>query len=444
VKDAHELTAATEDTVYWSVASGYDEEFGGFGAAPKFPQTEALELLLARYRRTGDSKALHMATTTLSAMAQGGIYDQEVGGFFRYSTTRDWSIPHYEKMLEDNAHLLSTYLHAYQVTHDQQFRATAEGILSYVESTLRDPQGVYFYGSQDADEEYYALSKLERQGHSAPFVDTQAYTSWNAMLSCAYLEAAAVLDRPELADSALAVLRFLWRYLWLPNQGMCHYWDGAAHLPGLLTDQVWMAQALLHAYEYTGAREHLEHAQEIVDRIQLVLRAESGGYYDAPASEGALGRLGQPELPLADNAVAATMLMRMQRMTGDDKYGKWARTTLTAFAGTYSRYTHFAAGYALAVSHLLHEPLRVVVVGGSDDTRSLSFLRAAWKPYVPNRTLLLVDPVWEAERLQALGYPSEPVPVFYACLSHTCAEPAVEVSQVVATIESLYESGDHA
>jgi uncharacterized protein YyaL (SSP411 family) len=442
VGDARVLTASIEDAIYWSIVSNYDEEFGGFGPAPKFPQTEVLELLLARYQRTGDSQPLRMVTTTLSAMAQGGICDQEAGGFFRYSTMRDWSAPHREKMLEDNARLLNLYLHAYQITYNEQFRATAEGILSYVESTLRQQRGDYFGGSQAADEEYYALSMAEREEHIAPFVDTQAYTSWNAMMTCAYLNAAVALGRPELADVALTTLRFLWKHLWLPDQGMCHYWDGAAHLPGLLTDQVWMAQALLDAFEYEGAREYLEQAQEIMNWVYVALRDEQGCFRDAPVNDSALGRLGSPEHSMSENAVAAAVLTRLTRLTSDVHYGEWARLALIAFADRYGRYAHFAASYALAASNLLTEPLRVVVVGGSDDQRSVDLLRAAWQPYAANRILLLVDPLWDTERLHTLGYPEKPVPAAYICLKHACAESTSEPSQVIATIERLFQSGD--
>ncbi len=436
-KGAGELAPSVEEVVYSSINAAYDREFGGFGAAPKFPQPDVVELLLARFRRTGQTEALEMAVTTLKEMAQAGMYDHEMGGFFRYSTTRDWSIPHFEKMLEDNARLLSVYLHAYQLTGEALLRTAAEGILAYVESTLRNRELSYFYGSQDADEKYYALRKAERAERPAPFVDALAYTSWNAMMSSAYLDAAAILERPDLASSALATVRFLWQHCWIPDRGICHYWDGAAHLPGLLADQVWMAHALLHAYEYTATNEFLQRAQESLDWVHSALLTKVGSFQDRPTGDEAFGRLSQPQVSLAENAVAAAALVRLARITGEGAYLEWARAALSVFTHEYGRYGYSAAGYALAVKNLLDEPLRVVVVGRADDSESLALLRAAWRSYAPNRTLLAVDPAWESERLKALGYPAEPAPVAYVCLGHTCAEPVARPANVGHTIDDL-------
>jgi len=370
-------------------------------------------------------------------MAQGGMYDHEAGGFFRYSTTRDWSVPHFEKMLEDNARLLAVYLHGYQLGGQAEFRATAEGILNYVRATLQDQDTGCFYGSQDADERYYALSLAERAKHKAPFVDRQIYVSWNGMMACAYLEAAAILERPAWADSALAAVRFLWKHCWQSEQGMCHYWDGQAHLFGLLADQVWMAQAMLHAYEYTASPEYLQRAGQILRWAHGKLLTPGGGYQDLPVGGEALGRLSQPEVPLSENAVAAAALTRLHRLTEQREYLEWAHAALRAFAGSYARYGYFAAGYALAVEQLLNQPLRVVVVGGADAS-TLELLHAAWRAYAPNRALLAVDPVWETERLQHLGYPTLPSPAAYACLEGSCAAPVSQPTALVATINDLY------
>ncbi|HOU23726.1 MAG TPA: DUF255 domain-containing protein, partial [Anaerolineae bacterium] len=129
-----DISLSVADSVYQQVAASYDEHYGGFGAEPKFPHVDALELALERHSRTRDQTAWGIVNKTLRSMANGGMYDREMGGFFRYSTTRDWSIPHFEKMLEDNARLLSLYLHAFQASGEPLFRETAEGIIDYVSS----------------------------------------------------------------------------------------------------------------------------------------------------------------------------------------------------------------------------------------------------------------------------------------------------------------------
>jgi uncharacterized protein YyaL (SSP411 family) len=128
----------------------FDPQHGGFGSAPKFPHTGAVELLLRRYDRTRDPQTLLVVTRTLEKMARGGVYDQLGGGFHRYSVDAAWIVPHFEKMLYDNAELLRNYVHAYQATGTPLFREVALGIAGYATGTLTDPEGG-FYASQDAD-----------------------------------------------------------------------------------------------------------------------------------------------------------------------------------------------------------------------------------------------------------------------------------------------------
>jgi len=468
LRNVGELAPSIVMKAYAQVVAAYDPQYGGFGSAPtpkrgygvpKFPQVDAIELALVHhaYRYcapswgpvqplAGQVTALEIATRTLRAMAQGGVYDHEVGGFFRYSTTRDWSIPHFEKMLEDNARLLSVYLHAYQVTGESLFRQTAEGIISYVESTLRDRERGYFYGSQDADEAYYALDKAERKKRTAPFIDRICYASWNAMMALAYLEAGAILARPELAASAVATLNWMWQQCWHPEGGLCHFWDDQAHLPGLLHDQVWMASALLYAYEYSADPEHLQRAEQVLQWVHSALVTVTGSFQDRPTPRSPLagqdaavvpGRLNEAEVSMTDNAVAAAALIRLARLSGGKRYEEWAQAALSAFVPDYDRYGIFAAGYALAVEQLLSEPLQVVVVCSAEDPKRQELLRAAWQVYATNRALLAVDPAREPERLRTLGYPAQPVPRAYICRGHTCAEPVCEATHVVTAIRGL-------
>ena len=129
----------------------HDPVNGGFGSAPKFPHAGAIEFLLADVHRTGSTGLKDIAVRTLTAMAQGGVYDQVGGGFHRYSTDGQWIVPHFEKMLYDNAGLLTNYVHAWQLTRVPLFRETAEGILTWLEEVLSDRKHGGYYTSQDAD-----------------------------------------------------------------------------------------------------------------------------------------------------------------------------------------------------------------------------------------------------------------------------------------------------
>jgi uncharacterized protein YyaL (SSP411 family) len=176
-----ELTERLIRDISTTMAVNFDIDYGGFGFEPKFPHTEALELALLRFHYTDEKEMMTVASRTLDKMGKGGVYDSVEGGFFRYSTTRDWSIPHFEKMAEDNAKLLTVYLHAYQLTSNPFYKEVAEGIIRYVDNVLTDRSKSGFYGSQDADEEYYKLDREARKKHGGPKVDQTIYTNYNAL-----------------------------------------------------------------------------------------------------------------------------------------------------------------------------------------------------------------------------------------------------------------------
>ena len=163
---ASDLDPATVPTVLRHLTRQFDPVYGGFGTQPKFPHPAALQLTLEQYARTGDAGLREVAEKTLAGMAGGGMYDQYAGGFFRYSTTRDWSIPHYEKMLEDNARLTSVYALAATVLDDPRWLDVVKSAHGWLLSDMRDPETGAFAGSQDADaEEHYYGHPLVRPRH---------------------------------------------------------------------------------------------------------------------------------------------------------------------------------------------------------------------------------------------------------------------------------------
>ena len=147
-----EFDAGVVDSVVESALHLFDEAHGGFGGAPKFPHSSAIDLLLERYQSSRDPRLLHVVERTLTGMAEGGVYDQLAGGFHRYSVDERWCVPHFEKMTYDNSELLKNFLHGYQVTRKPPFRETAEGIIEWVGEVLSDRVRGGFYGSQDADQ----------------------------------------------------------------------------------------------------------------------------------------------------------------------------------------------------------------------------------------------------------------------------------------------------
>ncbi len=434
-----DVTPEIVDNVVQALVKAYDPEHGGFGPPPKFPLPDTIELALAMGQASHDQTLLDIASHTLTAMAQGGMYDHVAGGFFRYSTTADWSIPHYEKMLDGNARLLCTYLRAGEVLDQPLFWHTARSVITWAESVLRDRETGAFAGSVEADEEYYHLAAdaRARQQH-APAVDPTFFTDWNAMMVSSYLQAAAVFAQPFFAERALEALEAIWSRSFVPGAGMAHYYDGSPHLPGTLADQVWMGQALLDAQAYMGMGDYRQRAEILMEIARARLYdPDVGGFYDIPFDPAALGRLRERLKLLPENAVAADLALRLERLTGKQVYYETAVSTLEAVAPLYRPYRHHAAPYALAVYRFVHAPLHLVVVGEPQDRLSAALRQAALGVYDPNRIVETVDPVHNQARLEQLGLPGTPSPALYARRGLQMSPPIADPAEVRAGIEGV-------
>ncbi len=184
--DAHELA----NTALQAMAQSFDSRWGGFGSAPKFPSTFALDLAMRSYQRSHDDQLLEMVNTSLDAMAAGGMYDHIGGGFSRYSVDEKWLVPHFEKMLYDQALLLRAYTHAWLIGHHDRHRQTAEEVMSYVINEMRHPDGG-FYSAEDAD-------SLDEHGHS----EEGAFYTWtlHELASVLGKDSAAALEWWNITD----------------------------------------------------------------------------------------------------------------------------------------------------------------------------------------------------------------------------------------------------
>jgi uncharacterized protein YyaL (SSP411 family) len=444
-----DLSPAMFDAVVGGVAQSYDPVYGGFGEAPKFPHTDSINLLLyAHRRRGGDPDLLHMARKTLELMAAGGVFDAEWGGFFRYATRRDWSEPHYEKMLEDNANLLRCLLMLHRISGDDGHAAAASRVIDYLEAKLRDPERGCFFGSQDADEEFYKLPAAERANREEPYIDRICYTSWNAMAASAYLEASWTLDRPGLREAALKALDFAWESLRTEDDGlavMYRYHDGAAHVPGLLGDHAYTARAELDAYEVTGDPSRLERASALARTMLERFAAESSerpaGFHDVWDRGDELGRLAERQRSPQENAVCAEVFLRLHHLTRDESYHGVARSTLEAFAPAYQALGGFAAAFAKQVDLQLNPPAEVNVVGSPDDEATRALHLAALRLDAPFRIVQLLDPERDGERLAALALPLEPSPAAYACAGTMCSAPVSDPAAIQAAVDGMLAAG---
>jgi uncharacterized protein YyaL (SSP411 family) len=414
-----EFFESVVDNLVLEIASSFDSVNGGFGNAAKFPNSEALSLSLLEYHLRGHRALLEIATKTLQKMSASGTYDREEGGFFRYSTTADWSTPHYEKMCEDNAKLLINYLEAYQVTGKETFKETVNGIITYVDSTLCDQNNGGFYGSQDADEEYYRFGRKARMKKSIPRVDKTIYTNWNAAMVSAYLLASAVID-PSYRKIATRTIDFLLEKCASPKNGMYHcFLKGKGYLPGLLTDQALMIKCLVDTYQATSDEKFLNHAEKIADFLLNELQDVQGGFYDRPEEAEAFGALKTLLKPLDENSAAVDSLIRLYYLTGKERYLGAARRALDYLASNYQSHGIMAAPYGLAIELFLH-PVQVHIVGTRGDPTTIEFLKESSRVYNPLKVIEILDPVDNADKLTSLGLTDTKKPRAYICMEGTC------------------------
>ena len=433
-----ELSAIIVGDILGEVANNFDPTYGGFGSEPKFPQTDAQELALTRYHYTGNREVLEIALVTLNHVGRSGTYDKEMGGFFRYSTTRDWSVPHFEKMCEDNAKWLQLYLHAHQATADPLYREIARGIIDYVNDWLSDGERGCFYGSQDADEEYYKLSKSERLKVKAPYVDKHIYTNWNAMMITSYLDASFVLDDPAVGEFAVKSLNRLLALNSTKSEGMYHFYDDQPRLRNQLDDQVQTAGALIHAYECTGENAILKQACELVEFMSTSLRDhETGGFFDTAPDTGAPGFLGRPIKALDENSVAARTLMKLYHITENHTYRRLAEEALRSFTQTYSSFGFMAADYAMAVDAFLNEPTMIRIIGSKDRPETKAILREAVRLYEPRKVIQILDPKIDAEEINKKGYSALEQSTAYVCVGRACTSPITQPKEIPTAVQKM-------
>ena len=419
------------------ISETYDAEYGGFGEAPKFPMVEALDFLLQEHGVRHEQRLYDMVAESMLAMSTGGMYDHAEGGFFRYSTTRDWTVPHFEKMTEDHAGLLRVLARLVRTTRNERFHSTLVSALGYVRTVLLDERTHFFAGSQDADEEYYALPLEERRKRQAPYVDRTSYSNWTAAMAGAFALAAEALADDRIAAQAEATLDALHARMRDKDGLLYHFVEpgGEPQVRGLLTDQAAYLRALLDAHEAGGSARFLDRARDLAGAIERRFGAPDGGYYDHAAIEETLGNLDVRDRPLPDNASLAESLLRLAQLDNAPFCRERAERTLTLYAKTYGRAGTFAAPYGRALRRYLTGAASVVLVGEPDATEELrDAARSLPQALLTVRTIAPAD----AAALQERGFDPLLSPVAYVCAGTACAAPARTAAQLRDAYESLF------
>lgn len=351
-----------------AIRSTYDADYGGFGREPKFPNHPAVELLMRRDFLLADSRLTEMVTTTLDAMAGSELFDAEWGGFFRYATQRNWGVPHFEKLLSDQAGHVRVYSSAYLAGGDERYLEVAARVAGYVDGHLSDAATGALFGSQDADEEFYALSAEARPGHKEPFIDRTSYTVFSARMVSALLLLERASRTGHLAPASRA-LDYLLDAAFDEERGVAHVvaeGEGPS-VWGLLRDAAALAEACLDRYEFAGGPADLQHAVQIAAWAERSIRDSDGGYFDRviggpAASEGALV---VRQKGAGDNANMARVLRRLALATGDERYRTLALDALAVSAPADATPMPDHALYALALDEALGPQMTVRVPIGS-------------------------------------------------------------------------------
>ncbi len=414
-----------------NLESNYDEEFGGFGDEPKFPQPEVLEFLLSEWRVSGNQRYYAMASRTMRGMSEGGMYDHVEGGFFRYSTTRDWSVPHFEKMAEDHAGLLRVLATLLIFAPTDDARATLVSATNYVREVLLDPQTGFFGGSQDADEAYFALPLEERRRLIAPFVDRTSYTNWTCALGGAFFHVARALGDDVLLAQAATTLDNVAERL-VASDGLLYHVlvpGGEPEVRGLLTDHVAYLRALLDAHEVSGEARFLDRARALAQTTIEAFAAPGGGFYDRLVGSEAFGNLAYPDRPIVENGLLADALLRLDALTGESAHRDRVAQTLAIYAAAAANAGSFAATFARALRRYLSAEVVVRIVG--DATKTDEFREAAHRlpsPSVSIRTLTV-------QAASQLGMPPERAA--YVCVGTACGAPVTQASGLRAAYDAL-------
>jgi uncharacterized protein YyaL (SSP411 family) len=475
-----DLDPASLDAALTTLKRGYDAENGGWGGAPKFPPASVIEFLLRRGER-------QMALHTLRRMAGAGIYDQVGGGFARYSVDARWIVPHFEKMLYDNALLARAYLHGFQVSGEPFFERVCRETLDWALRDLRQEEGG-FASALDADSEgvegkFYVWKLDEVRDALGPLADTaiehfgmteqgnfeganipvratsdpeqlaeikagllearskrvwpglddKRLTAWNALMISALADAGPVLAEPRYTDAAVAAAEFLLRDLRSEGRLLRSYNAGRAHLNAYLEDHAFLLEALLTLYEATFDPRWFSEARGLADIIlERFEDPERGGFFSTATDHEELiaRRKDIDDHPIpAGSSSAAFGLLRLARLTGEQRYEDAALGHI--------RLLHVIApqhaggfGHLLQAIDFLLADVREVALVGEDRGPLESVVREQFRPH-----------------LVLAGGPADGVPLLegrstvdgraaaYVCERFACQRPVTEPDELRALLQ---------
>jgi hypothetical protein len=458
------IDPAALDHAVENLRQTYDGRNGGWGGAPKFPAASAIEFLLARGER-------EMALGSLRSMARGGIYDQVGGGFARYSVDATWTVPHFEKMLYDNALLARAYLHGWQVSGEERLGRTCTETLDWALREMRSPEGG-FYNALDADSEgvegkfyvwtreelgdaadYFELAPFEhgqfvlrgrgpvpgkvrrrlyelRAQRVRPGLDDKQLTSWNALMISALAETGAVLERPDYLDAAIACADFLLSARRDASGRLLR----TEHLGGHLDDHAYLLEALLTLYEATF--EPRFYAEAVTLANELIARfadGQRGGFFTTADDHDPLPvrRKDLDDAPIPSGSSSAAFgLLRLALLAGDGKYERSAVSVLRLAYPLAARHPQ-AFGHLLRAADFYLAPVKEVAIVGPDAEPLLSAVHAEYRPHI-----VLAGGSANGVPLLEGRVPVDGRAAAYVCEHFACQAPVTTPQELAALLQS--------
>ncbi len=470
--------------------SSYDEVNGGFGGAPKFPRPVGLNFLFRYFARTNDIAARDMALHTLRAMGEGGMFDQLGGGFHRYSVDERWLVSHFEKMLYDQAQLVSSCVDARQITHDPSYADIARRTCDYVLRDMTSPDGG-FYSAEDADSEgvegkFYVWTREEiekilgdradafcdaygvttdgnwehglnvlhiaspeavkfanerakllavRGKRVRPHRDEKVLTAWNGLMISALSRASQALDEPRYRDAAENAARYL-----VANRLKDGRLTRTATVPAMVEDYAFLGNGLVDLYEADFDPRWLVKATELADAmLARFYDAKEGGFFQTDGRDPSVIVRAKEDYDGAEpsgNSMAALLLLRLAQFTDRANYRDAAAKTLQLFGDHLRKAPGTVPQMLCVLDFYLSKPKQIVIAGKADAADTRAMLRAVRERYLPNAIVIMADGSESQKTLAKLLpfletiKPVDGRATAYVCVNYACQLPTSDLSKL--------------
>ncbi len=484
-----------QDEMYENLMKTADRNEGGFGGAPKFPQTFSIRFLLQHYYYTGNQQAVDQACLSLDKMIYGGIYDQLGGGFARYSTDAEWLAPHFEKMLYDNALLVIALSEAFQLTGKPQYEKAIRETMQFIRNEMLSSEGG-FYSALDADSEgeegkFYTWQKneiydilgLEAERFSSlfdvtergnwegknilrikdpkklpfeeeerewkeklmvrrslrirPMLDDKILSGWNALMITACCRAFSALGEPEFRDLGVKNAAFLQEKM--RGKELYYFYhsykEGKATIPAFLDDYAYLIEAYISLQEVTGDPSHLLRAKELADWVIANFSEEDTGYfyYTASAQDDVIVRKREvyDGAIPSGNSVMAANLLYLGTIFDLPDWKKRAARNAAGLKGMVMRYPGSFGVWATLINALSYQLNEIVLAGSFSEQKHREFLAKG----IPNR-VFQISSVTHSDFPLLRNKPVQGPPQFFLCRDYACQQPVKEVAELLDLLKN--------